>query len=152
MRRAPLTKEKQGGFYQNKGLKSWIFKTSIYAIAKVAFITARIIAYLQYLTLNMQRDMQKADLWMTLWHTFSCRSNKAMRWLALISFKSLNMKIKSFKKCLTHWEKNNQFTFLTRLRVIAETLRAQYRSIYAHSFSPTLPISFSFFFWHSTPE
>ena len=39
--------------------------------------------------------------------------------------------------------KNNQFTFLTRLRVIAETWRAQSRSIYAHSFSPTLPITFS---------
>ena len=105
MRRASLTKEKQGGFYQNKVLKSWIFQASIYAVAEVAFITARIIAYLQYLKLNMQRDMQKADLWMTLWHTFNSRSNKAMRWLALISFKSLNTKIKSFEKCLNHWER-----------------------------------------------
>ena len=66
MRRASLTKEKQGGFYQNKGLKSLIFQASIYAVAEVAFITARIIAYLHYLKLNMQRDMQKADLLMTL--------------------------------------------------------------------------------------
>ena len=33
---------------------------------------------------------------------------------------------------------NNQFTLLTRLRVIAKTWRAQYRNIYTHSFLPTL--------------
>ena len=54
---------------------------------------------------------------------------------------------KKLSKMLDPLGKNNQFTFLTRLRVIAETWRAQYRSIYAHSFSPTLPISFSFFFF-----
>ena len=54
---------------------------------------------------------------------------------------------KKLSKMLDPLGKNNQFTFLTTLRVIVETWRAQYRSIYAHSFSPPLPITFSNLFF-----
>lgn len=83
---------------------------------------------------NTQRQIQNTDILMTLWHTF--RSNKDMRWVVLISFKSLNWHIKSKKlsKVPDLLEENNQFTLFTRVRDMAKTWRAQYRSICILSF------------------
>ena len=94
----------------------------------------------------MQRDMQKADLWMTLWHTFNCRSNKDVRWVVLISFKSLNwhIKRKKFSKVLDLLDENNQFTLFTRVRAMAKTWRAQYRSICILSFFSYTTYSYFF--------
>ena len=85
---------------------------------------------------NTQRQIQNTDLLMTLWHTFSIRSNKDMRWVVLISFKSLNWHIKRKKlsKVPDLLEENNQFTLFTRVRAMAKTWRAQYRSICILSF------------------
>ena len=84
---------------------------------------------------NTQRQIHNTDLLMTLWHTFNIRSNKDMRWVVLISFKSLNWhkkKKKAFKSAWPTGRKQSVYALYKGARhgkILASTI-----SEYLHTF------------------